>query len=445
MTSSLCWVLRATLALPLLGTLCTATLHAQALTTNPYSAYGIGIPYQPSNARNWGMAGVTYALPQYSTLSQNPALYSDITLTTIEAGGTYSISTFTQGDATQKLRVGGLNHLGLGFPTRKKFSIAIGLDPFSNIGYQNRNSVQVLFPRQNLRIDTLTSERAVLGEGGISQFQAGAGFRLLKDKLRLGASFVYLFGNSRREFSTLLTGISSVQTTYLQESSYSGSALRLGVAYGDSLFGRYLGRVGLTYQTQTSLRQFERITQIPGSLNPQSADTTFNGNRERIPVAGIIGLGFALDRSEDLSIALDIEYRDWSRLAINGNSTLQASEASTRLARGEDNWLIRAGVEWVPNAANPNYFSRIAYRAGVHYQTGYLSVLDNDGVYQQQPDYGARVSLGLPLFRQYSKVHVGAGYGWRGTDAPGLIREAYPEFFVGLSFNELWFIRRAYD
>ena len=93
-----------------------------------------------------------------------------------------------------------------------------------------------------------------------------------------------------------------------------------------------------------------------------------------------------------------------------------------------------------------NYFSRIEYRLGGYYEETPLQIQG-----RTIPDYGITFGLGLPMRQNLgpgenrrSIVNAGFIFGRRGTLEDGLIRESYFKLFIGITFNDKWFIDYKY-
>lgn len=86
-----------------------------------------------------------------------------------------------------------------------------------------------------------------------------------------------------------------------------------------------------------------------------------------------------------------------------------------------------------------SFFDRVTYRFGLKYIDGGLEV-------NQQPikDFGINFGLGIPVGR-ISKANIGFEIGQRGKNSFGLIKENYLNFMVGVSLNDLWFIKSMYN
>lgn len=120
---------------------------AQNNTFSPYSRYGVGEMVQPTFAHNTGMGGAYIALRPDSLMPVfmnvgNPASYPLIRLTTLEVGGSFIYSKF-KGNNNSSLTKWGANFAygALGFPVRGNGGACFGIMPYTNVGYQTKNTV----------------------------------------------------------------------------------------------------------------------------------------------------------------------------------------------------------------------------------------------------------------------------------------------------------------
>ena len=86
-----------------------------------------------------------------------------------------------------------------------------------------------------------------------------------------------------------------------------------------------------------------------------------------------------------------------------------------------------------------NYFKTITYRVGLRYKNGGLYVND-----QQINEIGLNFGFGIPL-AGVSSANLGFEIGQRGTKKASLIKEKFFSIRLGVSLNDLWFIRSLYN
>ena len=86
-----------------------------------------------------------------------------------------------------------------------------------------------------------------------------------------------------------------------------------------------------------------------------------------------------------------------------------------------------------------NFFSTVTYRAGLRYKSGGLYVNN-----QQVNEIGLNFGFGIPL-AGISSANLGFEIGQRGTNKSSLIKEKFFSIRIGVSLNDLWFIRSMYN
>jgi hypothetical protein len=108
----------------------------------------------------------------------------------------------------------------------------------------------------------------------------------------------------------------------------------------------------------------------------------------------------------------------------------------------------KVGMWWIPNSQDVhNYWSTVQYRAGINYNTGFLSVsaFDNQGSKTDINDMSLSLGVGLPMNRSKTTANIGVQLGKRGTIDSGLVEENYIKFHIAFTFNDKWFTKRKID
>jgi len=106
--------------------------------------------------------------------------------------------------------------------------------------------------------------------------------------------------------------------------------------------------------------------------------------------------------------------------------------------RDANKWSV--GGYYIPNYASfTNFWNRVVYRFG--FRTEQMSTVINN---IPLTETGISFGLGLPL-GGLSNANVGFEISKRGQKDSGLVQETIVAFRVGLSLNDLWFIKRKYN
>lgn len=177
------------LLLPLLALL-PFSGNSQNSTFSPYSRFGIGEMAQQTFAHNTGMGGAHIALKPDSTMPifmnvGNPASYALIRLTTLEVGGSFLYSQF-RGNNNSSLNKWGTNfaYASLGFPVMGNGGACFGVQPYSYVGYETKNTVE----EQNIG----SVQYKYYGDGGLSKAFLGYGIMPFNKRLiRFRSKYLY--------------------------------------------------------------------------------------------------------------------------------------------------------------------------------------------------------------------------------------------------------------
>ena len=406
---------------------------AQITVESPYSRFGLGSLNNSALPKYKGMGGIGMNAPSaYSYVNlQNPAAFSSFALTSIDAGMTGTFNTLKRGNQSEKSLNGTLSHVVLGFPVTKNAGVSFGLTPFSQLGYDYQSTS---------KLDTLTTNHAFTGEGGLSKAHLGIGIAVAKG-FRVGASAEYIFGNMIRTRTSEILDVTAMNVGFQEKDNVYGLSFSYGAQYDidlDSKTKLVLGYSG-TAPSKLNSKYTNTITRytkdIEGNNNPaldtvQVSSTALN--KFKLPITH--GFGFSIQRYNKWVFGADVKVGDWSSLEIGGvNQGLQ------------NTLVVGVGGQWTPDVmAVGNYFKRIDYRFGVNYNKSYVRVSDKD-INQKSLTFG----LGLPFASvnrfTFSKMNIAAELGTRGSLENNLIKENFVNVHLGFTLNDRWFNRFKFD
>jgi hypothetical protein len=147
-------------------------------TSNPYSRYGLGELENKGFAQMAAM-GRAFTAFENDTLAPvfinagNPAALASLQLATFEVGGKTNFNFLQSGDIKNKTNNTYLSYISIGFPLGRKAGMAVGVSPYSNIGYKISDTNTV----ENIGlVKTIYS-----GEGGLNQVFLGVGYKPFKN------------------------------------------------------------------------------------------------------------------------------------------------------------------------------------------------------------------------------------------------------------------------
>ncbi len=410
-------------------------LKAQNLTVSAYSRYAIGEILDFTTTRNTAMGGIGVATDNFFSVNQvNPASLTDIVYTTMDISAFGQFNRFQTEQGNRYPINAGFQNLSFAFPSNNGPVIAFGFAPFSAVGYD-------IIDTRNVQLDTTYIQRLnITGDGGLNQVFLGAGFKALNQRLRIGVTGRYLFGN------TLYTW----QQALLTEDSSLVSGVLPVVLTRDVYINGLSGQVGLMW-VDTLNKEKKRFLRIGASADysltltgdrylGRGEDTIRSLELGDIQIPLKAGLGFMIHQPGAWSLGADATYQDWSRLEYFSDSTDLGAE-----------FKVGVGGEYIPDYQSFKYWNRVAYRFGGFYKQTYIN-------FENVPlnDYGVTFGVGLPAGRQgnsrfnrgraSSRISLSFVVGRRGSLNAGLpAEEYYGRIRLGFNLNERWFVQRVLD
>ena len=403
-----------------LSVLALSDAWAQRMSLSPYSRYGYGELENGSFGAARSMGGLGYGLRSSGQINAlNPASYTAIDSLTfmMELG----VSGKVQGlhtDAGQFNRVSGmLDYVAFQMPVTRWMALSFGLNPRSTVGYDYQVNQQ-LDTRE--RTDSVRAQQDYSGDGGVSQVYLGLSFDIL-DRVALGVNAHYLFGeleHTRRvSFPEEDLYLPTDQTTTLKVSSFT---VDFGLQYHQPLRkGKDELMVGAAYALKLPMN-------FRGHTVTYTNDTVATAEVTGFEFPQTVGAGVAYRWADRLTVGLDYEWKDFSH-ALFYNTT------DTLVTRSR----VALGAEYVHDVLSKKYYERIRFRAGVSYANSYVRV--NGFSYGQ---WTVTLGLGFPLPSTKTVLNVHFEYGHAGSLQQTLLVDQYFRFGLGVSLNELWFVKR---
>ncbi|MBS9462007.1 hypothetical protein KIM67_06255 [Flagellimonas sp. 389] len=406
-------------------------IFAQNGTVSPYSYFGIGELRNNGTVENQMMGGISMYADSIHINLRNPAAYSKLKLTTYAVGLSHTEFQLKDFSQEQSTSVTNLDYLSIGFPLAKNLGLGFGIMPFSSVGYNLTDEVEITGE------PTITNVFA--GEGGLNRVYMSIGFAPIKN-LSIGATANFNFG--RLEYQRIQS-VEDVQfgTLDRRESRINGYDFNFSANYTPTIKDKYTLYTSLMVNTQGNLvsENTERLGSF-SLVNGQEIEvidvdldaTNLRNTEIKIPFRTTVGLGFG-------------ENKKWF---LGGEYSFQQFSDFQNEFLGLDNVIYNDassfafGGYFIPNYRSlSSYFKRITYRAGMRYDVSGLEVNN-----KEINNLGITFGLGLPLsgtsFDAFSNLNLGVELGRRGTTDQNLIEENYIKINVGLSLNAKWFEKR---
>ncbi len=422
------------LSLFILLSLFSGLSYSQSSTISPYSRFGIGDLTFNGFAYQRGMAGMSLGYTNPSTINvNNPASYAYDSIMVMEIGANAEGLFSKQNDISTTGLNADLTALAMAFPiVKNKLGFSFGIIPFSSTGYN-------IISESN--IDTLNTTSDInyiyKGAGGYTKYYFGAGLKI-SNSLSFGVNANYLFGNVINQRKEEFTNSIFFNTNYQDELSLSDFYFEYGLNWKHSLKNDKSIAVGITGSPSQKISGERNILWLNYKKGATGfdiiKDTVFLSldNQGEVVIPSSYGIGFCVSKLNKWNYGADLKIQNWSDYESFGvRDNLNNS------------FSLSAGGSYVPNSLlSSKYISRIEYRFGAYYNKSYLNLNNKSDI----NDMGVCLGVGLPLKRNFqSKVNCSLQFGKRGTLNDNLVREQYIRLSIGLTFNEVWFIKKKYD
>ncbi|MCF8302835.1 MAG: hypothetical protein K9I94_06120 [Bacteroidales bacterium] len=409
----------------------TINLEGQNRVTSPYSRFGVGDLSQSSNSYFLSMGGATIGARSARYINvTNPASYTAFAAQSfVFQGGVYNrYANLKTEEMSETGNYTSLGNLVFGFPVTKWWKASFGLLPYSNVGYNVNNTRFV----ENVGDALYRYE----GSGGLSRFYIGSAFQLGKH-FSVGANASYMFGNTDRTNSVFFPdSLFMISSRRVRSVNIQDVYFEYGLQYHNAWENDLYVDVGATFQNSWDLHAEESVIGETFLGDPEESISIVKDTVNTHTTEGSVtlpmkyGIGVVVGKRNRWLIGMDYETQQWED--YKGFGEADSLVNSSRLS---------VGAEITPDATSiSSYWSRMRYRLGFRYYNSYLNLNDN-----QINEFGISFGIGLPIRGSNTMVNLGAEVGKRGTTADNLIEENFIRLSLGLSIQELWFVKRKYN
>ena len=445
---------------------------ASGQQVSPYSRFGAGDVSAQTYTASQAMGGISAAYRSPLNINIiNPASFSKLAHTSLEASMRFNTSTYNTGDTSYVAGDGFIDYLALGFPItpsrtgRLRVGASAGLAPYSQMNYNIQQSV--------VDGNGISYTNLFNGEGRIYDLYLGTGVQIsgqdsiVPNEFSFGLNVAYRFGKmsysevlnfnelgsilgSRQSISSrvndvVLTGglqYKALLTTYKTRGIQKDSLGNVTRTTPDYAKGLYL-TVGA--YTSSPLNLNAQITEVydrfyNSGSGISTIDTVSETNKGSISMNFPISVGAGVTIGDDYRwlIGVDFKHTSWSTF----KSLLNEADL-------KDSWRMAIGFELTPDLSQKSFIKRTSYRLGGYYDSGNLTLSGNT-----LSEYGITFGFGLPVTRTKisnslrepsSYINVAFKVGSRGTTQNNLIQEVFFGGSVGFVLNDNWFRKNKYD
>ena len=415
----------------LLFVLSTSFVVSQTNTGSPYSLNELGEINFLGNVSNLSMGGIDSAIDSIEFNINNPSSLAKLKTTNYLIGTFYKSTGISNVNSTDNINTANINYIAVGIPT-KRFGFGFGVLPYSSVGFNLQST-------DEYNTANSINSRLFGAEGNINRAFVSIGLPLLK-YLSLGASANYNFGKFNYEKFNLIEnvnyGIFSNSSSEISGFTYNFSSnlsiplkndFTLNLVYSfypEGDLDSY--NIESLYTSNTSSITLESLGDfVDVDLNSRGLENT----KLPVPKKSIYSLG--LEKKNSWFIGFQYE----SKLSSSfENVFLDTQNVSYR-----DSNSLSIGGYIIPDSSSLiSYWKRVKYRIGIKNEK--KSIIVNNLPINH---FSLNLGLGLPI-AGLSKANLGLEIGKVG-DNDSLVKENYFALRLGLSLNDVWFIKRKYN
>ncbi|MDA8547160.1 hypothetical protein N9K61_00275 [Flavobacteriaceae bacterium] len=418
-------------SLNLLFVLSTSFVVSQTNTGSPYSLNELGEINFLGNVSNLSMGGIDSAIDSIEFNINNPSSLAKLKTTNYLIGTFYKSTGISNVNSTDNINTANINYIAVGIPT-KIFGFGFGVLPYSSVGFNLQST-------EEYNTANSINSRLFGAEGNINRAFVSIGLPLLK-YLSLGASANYNFGKFNYEKFNLIEnvnyGIFSNSSSEISGFTYNFSSnlsiplkndFTLNLVYsfypeGD-LDSYNIESLYTSNSSSISLESLGDFVDI--DLNSRGLENT----KLPVPKKSVYSLG--LEKKNSWFLGFQYE----SKLSSNfENVFLDIQNVSYR-----DSNSLSIGGYIIPDSSSLiSYWKRVKYSIGIKNEK--KSIIVNNLPVNH---FSLNLGLGLPI-AGLSKANLGLEIGKVG-DNDSLVKENYLALRLGLSLNDVWFIKRKYN
>jgi len=446
----------------LLGVFVGLSFFSQNLNTSPYTRFGLGEITKPMTTHYLGMGGLSVSFADYHQVNiSNPATYSALKRNNpvFDLGISGKMSNYrSESNGEMNTSQGNsflLNNMIIGLPISKRCGIALGILPYSTVGYDISSNTL-------LSNDTVTYNYK--GDGSVNRILIGTGYDLINKgdttRFSLGFNASYVFGTLNRNNSVLFQESTFYNSRVQNRMSLSGFSFDAGIHFYQEIKGRaendrWIYQLGATQTFSSDIsarRDFYAYSFIYNfSVQEIPKDTTYfyENQAGSVTIPDHFSIGMNLGRNKQdknvWSIGAQFNIYNWDvykEVFDNIESPIQELSQMTELIIGG---RITPSIEF--DNKNKNTFAKSTYSFGLRYGNSFINVND-----VQLTNYGMNFGISIPLLssRSLSRINISTELGKIGTIENELIEESYLKLSIGFSLApdtryDRWFKKRKYD
>jgi len=406
------------------------SIFSQTNTGSPYSLNELGEINFTGNVSYQSMGGIDSSIDSIEFNINNPSSLAKIKTTNYLIGTFYKSSSISNSLLKENIKTSNINYIAIGIPV-KNFGFGFGVLPYSSVGFNLQTT-------EEYNDDNSISSRLFGAEGNINKAFLSVGIPFLK-YFSLGASANYNFGKFNYEKFNLMNGVNY--------GVFSNSSSEItGFTYNFS------SNVLIPLKNDLSLSLLFSLYP-EGELDSYNIESLYTSNASSISLESLGDfVDIDLDSRGLENTKLPVPKKSIYSIGLEKkNSWFIGAQYENKLSSGFENVFldlrnvsyrdansISFGGYFIPDSSSlVSYWKRIKYRFGI--KNDKKSIIVNNLPINQ---FSLNLGLGLPI-AGLSKANLGLEIGKIGND--DLIKENYFSLRLGLSLNDVWFIKRKYN
>ena len=400
-------------------------------TGSPYSLNELGEINFLGNVSNISMGGVDSLIDSLEFNINNPSSLAKLQLTNYHVGTFYKSSSISNNLNTDKFNSANINYIAIGIPT-KKFGFGFGVLPYSSVGFNLQTS-------DDYNSNNTLISRLFAAEGNINRVFFSLGIPLFKF-FSVGGSVNYNFGKFSYEkynqYENVNYGLYSNSSSEITGFNYIISS-SLTIPLNNDLKASFI----FNYNPSTKLNSYNVESLYTSTSSTINLETLGDFIDVDLSSSGLENTDLIISDRSIYSIGLEkknkwffgLQYEDKLSSSFE-NKFLIIDNISYR-----DSRVFSVGAHYIPDASSlTSYWKRIKYRFGIRNEE--KSILLNNLPVNQ---FSLNLGLGLPL-SGFSKANFGLEFGTV-EDENKSLKENYFSIRLGLSLNDIWFIKRKFN
>ena len=407
-------------------------LFSQTNTGSPYSINELGEINFSGNVSNLSMGGIDVKIDSIEVNLNNPASYAKLKTSNYLVGTFLKTSSISNTISSENISSANINYIAIAIPT-KKFGFGFGVLPYSSTGFNLQTNQE--FNDEN-SIDT----RLYAANGGVNRVFLSIGFPLTKF-LSFGLTSNYNFGKFEYESFNLYEGV-NYGIYSMSSSEITGFNHQFSSNIDIPINKKLKFNILLSYSPSSVLKSANLQDLYTSTTNLINANSLGDFVEVNLEERGLKSTKLSVPKKYTYGVGLG-DMNKWfigAQIEKKFSSNFKNEFLDINNVEYRDSESISIGASYIPEYTSlTSFWKRVVYRFGIKNEK--KSIIVNNLPINQ---FSLNLGVGLPL-AGLSKANVGIEFGQIGEENSLILKENYFSLRLGLSLNDIWFIRRKYN